>query len=328
MMEKFEPKKFISKKIQELRTQSGERKILVAVSGGLKSLVCFEIARNAKIKDQSQVIPLMIDTGMLRATVDKNHNITQTEVKQTEVYFKKRYDLNLDVWDEGERFLAALKGIVDPVEKRKVFSDTFYRIMSQALRSYSADVLVVGTTISDIIETQKGIKIHFNVLHEAGINPMMYGLQVSEPLKELTRTRVKMIAKILGIPKKYLSTQPFPGPGFAIRIIGEVTREKIEKIRMATNIVESELKNPRLSQCFPVLLADKVIGIQNDTGFIGDTIALRIVETSKDSLEAKPYKLSWVKIEKIVRRIINEVPGVVRVVYDVTPKPPGTIEFV
>lgn len=326
-MERFEPRKFILRKSQALRSQSGEGKVLVAVSGGLKSLVCFEIARNAKIREQDQVIPFMIDTGLLRAEIDKDNNIIQTEIKQTEEYFRKRYNITLERWDEQEKFLTALKGVVLPDEKRKIFRDVFYKILSQAMRSYSADIIVQGTTLSEIIETQKGIKIHFNVLHEAGINPQLYGVQIFEPLKELTRTRVKMLARSLSIPQKYIQAQPFPGPGFAVRITGEVTRERIEKIRKATYIVESEISSARIFQYFPVLLVDRVTGIHNDTSVTGDIIAIRIVETSKDSLGAKPYRMPWPKIEKITKRILNEVPGVVRVLYDVTPKPPGTIEF-
>ncbi len=137
-----------------------------------------------------------------------------------------------------------------------------------------------------------------------------------------------MVARTLLIPQKYLYCQPFPGPGFAIRITGEITRERIEKIRKATGIVESELSNPKIFQCFPVLLTDRVTGIHNDTGTVGEIIALRIVEISKDSLEARPSKIPWGKIEKITKRLLNEIPGVTRVLYDVTPKPPGTIEFV
>jgi len=315
-MERFEPKKFVSKKVQALRSYAKGRKILVAVSGGIDSLVCFEIARNASIKVQEQIIPLILDTGLLR----------QSEVKNTEEYFRKKYGIELQKWDVQDRFFSSLKGIISSEEKRNIFRDVFYRTMGQALRSYSAEILVQGTILPDIIETQRGIRIHFNVLNEAGINPQNYGLTIFEPLKELTKNRVKMVAKTLSIPPKFLRLQPFPGPGFAIRITGEITHERVEKIRIATAIVESELSSPKIYQGFPVLLVDRVPGIHNDTVVTGDVIAIRIIET-KDYLSARPYRIPWPKIEKITKRILNEVPGVVRVLYDVTPKPPGMIEF-
>lgn len=317
-MERFEPKKFITKKIQAFRSLSSGKKTIVAISGGIDSLVCFEIIKNASKNQENQVIPLIIDTGFLR----------ENEIKKTQEYFQKQYNIELQKWERKDEFFNALRGIISPEEKRKIFREIFYKNISQAMRSYSADILVQGTTLVDIIETQNGIKIHFNVLHEAGINPQNYGLTLFEPLKELTKNRVRMVAKSLGIPKKFLLMQPFPGPGFAIRITGEVTYERVEKIRKATVIVESELNSPKIFQAFPVLLVDKVTGIQNDSGTTGDVIAIRIVETTKDALNAKVYKLPWIKIEKITKRIINEVPGIIRVLYDVTPKPPGTIEFV
>ncbi len=316
-MERFGPRKFISKKIQTFRSFADGKKILVAISGGIDSLVCFEIVLNA-VKDQKdRIVPLILETGLLR----------ENEVRETQDHFNKKYRIELQKWDRQDEFLSALKGIILPEEKRKIFRDVFYRNMSQAMRSYSTDILVQGTILPDIIETQKGIKLHFNVLHESGVNPLNYGLGLFEPLKELTKARVRMVARSLGIHPRYLRIQPFPGPGFAIRISGEVTAERVKKIRKATTIVESELNSPKIFQGFPVLLVDKVTGIQNDTSVTGDIIAIRIVEVTKDSLLARPYRVPWLKIEKITKRILNEVPGIVRILYDVTPKPPGTIEF-
>ncbi|HOJ30404.1 MAG TPA: ATP-binding protein [bacterium] len=316
-MERFEPRKFVARKIQALRSHASGKRVIVAVSGGIDSMVCFEIARNATIKQEGQTIPFIIDTGLMR----------QNEVKQTEEYFRKKYNIELQRWDKQNEFISALKGIVSPEEKRKTFRDIFYRIISQAMRSYAADILVQGTILSDIIETQKGIKTHFNVLHEAGINPANYGLSLFEPLKELTKSRVRMVARSFAIPPKFLRIQPFPGPGFALRITGEVTFERVAKIRKATEIVESELMSPKIFQGFPVLLTDKATGIQNESAFVGDIIAIRIVE-SKDSLSARSYRIPWIKMDKIAKRILTEIPGIARVLYDVTSKPPGTIEFV
>ncbi|MCM8821293.1 MAG: phosphoadenosine phosphosulfate reductase family protein [Candidatus Omnitrophica bacterium] len=316
-MERFEPKKFIAEKIRSFRAVTGDKRAIVAISGGIDSLVCFEIVRFAAKDQKNRIIPFILDTGLLR----------ENEIKEMQEYFQKKYGIELQKWDRQNEFFAALKGIVSPEQKRTIFRDVFYRTMSQAIRSYDADIVVQGTILPDIIETQKGIKTHFNVLNESGINPLNFGLRLFEPLKELTKTRVRMVAKSLAIPPKYLRLQPFPGPGFAIRITGEVTFERVEKIRKATVIVESELNSPKIFQGFPVLLTDRVTGIHNDSAVTGDTIAIRIVEVTKDSLLAKPYRVPWIKMEKITKRILNEVPGIVRVLYDVTPKPPGTIEF-
>ncbi len=317
-MERFEPKKFILKKAGAFKSLLEGKRAIVAVSGGIDSLVCYEIVKKTPKIEENQIIPLMIDTGLMR----------ENEVKTTQELFQKRYNVELQKWDRQEDFFSALKGIVNPQEKRKVFRETFYKNISQAMRSYSAEILVQGTILSDVIETQKGIKIHFNVLYEAGINPLNYGFQVFEPLKELTKTRVRMLAKALTLPPKLLKMQPFPGPGFALRITGEVTEERVEKIRKATSIVESELTSPKLFQGFPVLLVDKVTGIQNESSIIGDIIVLRIVEASKDLLTAKSLKLPWQKIEKVAKKLLKEIPGVVRVLYDITEKPPATIEYV
>ncbi len=316
-MERFEPRKFIARKIQALRSFASGKRIIVAVSGGIDSIVCFELALAATTKSNEKPIPIILDTGLLRLN----------EVKETEEYFRKQYGIELQKWEVQDRFLSALKGIIIPEEKRKIFREVFYRTMGQALRSYSAEILVQGTILPNIIETQKEIKTHFNVLQEAGIDPQNYGIILFEPLKELTKTRVRMLARSLSIPPKFLRIQPFPGIGFAARITGEITIDRIEKIRLATSIVESELSSPKIFQGFPVLFVDRVTGIQNNVAAVGDVIAIRIVET-KDTLTAKSYRVPWVKIEKIAKRILSEVPGTVRVVYDVTPKPPGTIEFV
>ncbi len=316
-MERFDPRRFILKKSQALASFAKGQRIIVAISGGIDSIVCFEIALKASLQTKEKPIPLILDTGLLRLN----------DIKETEKYFKKQYNIELQKWEVQEKFLSSLQGIRNPQEKRIVFREVFYRTLGQALRSYSAEILVQGTILPDVIETQKEIKMHFNVLQEAGIDAQNYGIILFEPLKELTKNRVKMLARYLSMPSKIITLQPFPGMGFAARITGEITTERIEKIRIATSIVESEITGTKIFQCFPALLADKIPGIKNDTGSLGDIIAIRIVET-KDPLTAKIYRIPWPKLEKITTRILKEVPGITRVVYDVTPKPPGTIEFV
>jgi GMP synthase (glutamine-hydrolysing) len=248
------------------------------------------------------------------------------EAEEVREFFGKK-GINLEVWNVEDVFFEALKGKVDPEEKRKAFRDTFYKILSQAVRSYSVDFLVQGTIAADIIETQKGIKTQHNVLSQIGLIPLHYGLTIIEPLKELYKNQVRQVAKALGLPKKIYDRKPFPGPGLATRIIGEVTRDRVEKIRIATKIVEEELKEKNIFQSFPVLLSDKATGIVEGKRLLGDIIAIRAIK-SEDALTATPVKILWKRLFKIRDRILKEVPGVVKVLYDITPKPPSTIEYI
>jgi len=215
----------------------------------------------------------------------------------------------------------------NPEEKRIAFRDTFYKTLRQAIKSYSGEFLIQGTIAADIVETQKGIKTQHNVLSQIGINPANFGLKIIEPLKELYKPQVRMLGKQLGLPKKVYDRKPFPGPGLAARVIGEVVPDKVEKIRTATAIVEDILKGKDVFQVLAVLLSDKATGSVGGKRVYGDIIAIRAVE-SKDAMTAKPCKISWAKLEKVRDKILAEIPGVVKVVYDITPKPPSTIEYI
>jgi GMP synthase (glutamine-hydrolysing) len=312
-MPKFNPKKFIKEKINELKKKIKDKKALVATSGGIDSTVCAILTKMA-IGDN--LVVFFIDDGLMR----------YNEAEEVREFFGKK-GINLEVWNVEDVFFEALKGKVDPEEKRKAFRDTFYKILSQAVRSYSVDFLVQGTIAADIIETQKGIKTQHNVLSQIGLNPLHYGLTIIEPLKELYKNQVRQVAKALGLPKKIYDRKPFPGPGLATRIIGEVTRDRVEKIRIATKIVEEELKEKNIFQSFPVLLSDKATGIVEGKRLLGDIIAIRAIK-SEDALTATPVKILWKRLFKIRDRILKEVPGVVKVLYDITPKPPSTIEYI
>ena len=310
---KFSPKKFIKEKVEELKKKIKDKKALVATSGGIDSTVCAILAKEAIGEN---LIVLYIDDGLMR----------ENEAEEVSKFFQKKR-INLEVWNVEDNFFEALKGKIDPEEKRKAFRDVFYKTLAQAVRSYSVDFLIQGTIAADIIETQKGIKTQHNVLSQIGVNPLFYGLTIIEPLKELYKHQVREVAKTLGLPKKIYERKPFPGPGLATRIIGEVTRDKVEKIRKATKIVEEELIGKDIFQAFPVLFSDKATGIIEGKRMLGDIIAIRAV-SSKDALTAQPVKISWEKLFKIRDRILKEVPGVVKVVYDITPKPPSTIEYI
>jgi len=312
-MSKFNSKKFIKEKVNELKKKIKDKKALVATSGGVDSCVC---AILTKMAIGNNLIVFFVDDGLMR----------YKEAEEVRDFFAKK-GIDLEIWNVEDAFFEALKGKIDPEEKRKAFRDTFYKILSQAVRSYSVDFLIQGTIAADIIETQKGIKTQHNVLSQIGVNPLHYGLTIVEPLKELYKHQVRQVAKTLGLPKKMYDRKPFPGPGLATRIIGEVTRDRVEKIRIATKIVEEELTEKNIFQAFPVLFSDKATGIVEGKRLLGDIIAIRAVK-SEDALTATPVKILWKRLFKIRDRILKEVPGVVKVLYDITPKPPSTIEYI
>ncbi|HDD64983.1 MAG TPA: glutamine-hydrolyzing GMP synthase subunit GuaA [Firmicutes bacterium] len=310
---RFYPKKFIREKIEEIRKKVGDKKALVATSGGVDSTTCAVLAQKAL---GDNLVVIFLENGLMR----------EGESEEINKFFSKR-GIELQIWDVKEKFFEALKGKIDPEEKRKAFREVFYKTLGQALRSYSVDFLIQGTIALDIIETQKGIKTQHNVLAQIGINPAHYGLKIIEPLKELYKPQVRKVAKELGLPKSICERKPFPGPGLAIRILGEVTPERVEKIRMATVIVEEMIKSDKIFQVFPVLFSDKATGVIEGKRVLGDVIAIRAIE-SKDGTTGRPYKIPWPKLEKVRDKILKTVPGVVKVVYDITPKPPSTIEYI
>jgi len=311
---RLSPTKFIKEKVEEIRKTVVEgKRALVAVSGGVDSVVASFISYRAIPEN---LVVLFLDDGLMR----------ENEGKQINEFFARK-KIELQIWDVQRNFFDALKEKVDPEEKRKAFRDVFYKTLGQALKSYSCEFLIQGTIAADIVETQKGIKTQHNVLSQIGINPAFYGLQIIEPLRELYKPQVRRLAKMLGMPKKIYDRKPFPGPGLATRVIGEVTPERVEKVRMATSIVEKELTSSKIFQVLAVLLNDKATGMLEGKRHFGDIIAVRAVE-SKDALTARPYKITWSKLEKVRDRILKEVPGVVKVMYDVTSKPPSTIEYI
>lgn len=310
---RLSPAKFIKEKVEAIRKTVKGKKAIVAVSGGVDSIVATFISYRAIPED---LTVLFLDNGLMR----------ENEGKQINDFFARK-KIELQIWEVQRNFFDALKEKVDPEEKRKAFRDVFYKTLGQALKSYSAEFLIQGTIAADIVETQKGIKTQHNVLSQIGINPAFYGLKIIEPLKELYKPQVRRLAKMLGMPQKIYDRKPFPGPGLATRVIGEVTPERVEKVRIATSIVEKELTSSRIFQVLAVLLSDKATGVVEGKRNFGDIIVVRAVE-SKDALTASPYKITWSKLEKIRDKILKQVPGVVKVVYDVTPKPPSTIEYI
>jgi GMP synthase (glutamine-hydrolysing) len=230
--------------------------------------------------------------------------------------------------DSRREFLGALAGLTDPEDKRNAVTRTFYdNVFRRLVRESGATVLFHGTILTDIEETVAGIKRQHNILAQVGIDPEKeYGYQVIEPLKTLRKDGVREVAKVLGLPDHVANRMPFPGPALATRIVGEVTTERLDAVRAATAIVEEELAGVKAFQYLAVLLEDKATGIRNNQREFGQIIVVRCLH-SVDAREATAVELPWPKLHRICERITS-LPGVNRCLYDLTPKPPATIEYV
>ena len=225
-------------------------------------------------------------------------------------------------------FLEALAGLTDPEDKRNAITHTFYaKVFGRLVRETGAQCLLHGTILTDIEETVAGIKRQHNILAQIGIDPeKQYGYEVVEPLKTLRKDDVREVAKVLGLPDRIIHRMPFPGPALAARIVGEVTAERLATVRAATAIVEEELADTRAFQYMAVLLADRATGIRNGKREYGDIAVVRCVD-SVDARQATVVEVPWPKLHRICERI-TAIPGVNRCLYDLTPKPPATIEYV
>ncbi|MCX8162624.1 MAG: glutamine-hydrolyzing GMP synthase [Candidatus Bathyarchaeota archaeon] len=313
-MDKFDPKSFIEERIVWLRNEIGCEDAIVALSGGVDSSVTAMLGFKAI---GSRLKPIFLDDGFMR--------IGESDGVRT--IFDK-LGVKVHVYDVEDEFLGALRGVRDAEEKRKRFRETFYRVLSRIARELGVRVVLQGTIAADIVETRRGVKTQHNVLEQIGIDPLRsYGFKVIEPLKDLYKDQVRLVARELGLPDEVVKRKPFPGPGLSIRILGEVTSDKLSVIKKATAIVDEELSDIDCFQAFPVLLEGMATGLSRDGGRkYGYMIALRIVE-SEDAMTARYMKLDWSRLEKVRDKLIAEIPEVSRVLYDITDKPPATIEF-
>ncbi len=297
---------FVQKAIEEIRERVKDGKAIIALSGGVDSSVCAVLAHKA-IGDR--LIPVFVDTGLMRAG----------EPERIKEIFGPMGLVFVDAKDE---FFKALKGVTDPEQKRKVIGELFVRIFEKIAEEHGAEYLIQGTIYPDVIESQGGIKSHHNV----GGFPTKYKFKdVIEPLRELYKDEVREIARYLGLPEEISERMPFPGPGLAVRIVGEVTPEKVEIVRKANAIVEEELKDFKKWQAFAALIG-KATGVKGDMRVYGYIIAIRAVD-SRDGMTADVLEIDYETLRRITLRITSEIPEVTRVVYDLTPKPPATIEF-
>ncbi|MDO9572938.1 MAG: glutamine-hydrolyzing GMP synthase [Candidatus Omnitrophota bacterium] len=312
---------FIKEAIANIKITVGKDKMVLGLSGGVDSSVAALLIHKAIGKNSRCIF---IDNGLLR----------KGEAEQIKAVFKNLYHLNLSYVDRSKRFLERLKGITDPEEKRKIIGDEFVKVFEEeAKKIKGVKFLGQGTLYPDVIESisptggpSRKIKSHHNV----GGLPAHMHLKLIEPLRELFKDEAREIGRQLGLPENIILRQPFPGPGLAVRIIGEITRERLELLREADKRVIEEISKAGLYeqiwQSFAILLPIKSVGIMGDERTYENVAALRCV-SSFDGMTADWVKLPYEVMERISNRIINEVKGINRVVYDISSKPPATIEW-
>jgi len=306
--------KFVEEEIASIRTAVDGRLAVNALSGGVDSSVVTVLGFRA-LGDRLKTV--FIDNALMRE--GEPQRVVQTFADM---------GIPVELIDAREDFLQALAGLTDPEDKRNAITRTFYsKVFGRLVRESGAKFLLHGTILTDIEETVAGIKRQHNILAQLGIDPeKQYGYQVLEPLATLRKDGVREVARLLGLPAATANRMPFPGPALAARVVGEVTRDRLATVRAATAIVEEELAGLDVFQYMAVLLEDKSTGIRNNTREFGQIIVVRCID-SVDAREASVVEIPWPKLKRISDRI-TAIPGVNRCLYDLTPKPPATIEYV
>lgn len=307
-------KAFIESQVGAVRAAVGSARAISALSGGVDSSACTVLAHRAL---GGQLTSLFIDTGLMR----------EGEPALVRDAFSK-LGIPVEIVDARSDFFSALAGKTDPEEKRKAFRYTFYKVFGREVLRSKAPFLIQGTIAADIIETRGGVKTQHNILEQIGIDSDKdFGFKVIEPLKELFKPEVREVSRELGLPEAIYGRMPFPGPALAARIIGEVTPARVALVRKATRIVEEELMPLRPFQAFAVLFNDMGTGVEEGKRRFGHVIVVRSVE-SRDAMTAEPTRVPWEVLTKLARRITQEIPEVSRVAYELTSKPPATIEYI
>ncbi|MCW4034244.1 MAG: glutamine-hydrolyzing GMP synthase [Candidatus Bathyarchaeota archaeon] len=314
----WKPESVVDKAIKEIKEIVGNGTAIIGLSGGIDSSVATFMAAKAL---GERLLAIYVDHGFMR--------LGETEYVESTF---KNLGVNIIAIHAQDRFMKRLEGVIDPEEKRKIIGEEFIRVFEEAARKIAADYLIQGTIYPDRIESgfrkhSDTIKTHHNV---GGLPEDIEFKKIIEPLRDLYKDEVREVAKIMGLPNELVTRQPFPGPGLAVRIIGELTKEKTDLLRKADKIVTDEIENVGLGDClwqyFAVLTETKSTGVKGDSRAYGFTIAVRIVE-SKEAMTAGFARIPYDVLEKISTRITNELPQVTRVVYDITHKPPATIEW-
>jgi GMP synthase (glutamine-hydrolysing) len=308
----------IERAVEEIRAQVGTERVICGLSGGVDSAVAAALVHKA-IGDQLACV--FVDTGLLR----------RNEAEQVEDTFLRQFKIDLVHVKAGDRFLGALDDVIDPERKRKIIGELFIRVFEEAARDLGdARFLVQGTLYPDVVESGGTDNANIKSHHNVGGLPDDMDFELVEPLRHLFKDEVRAVGEELGLPEEIVWRQPFPGPGLAVRIIGTITPERVEILQQADAVVVEEIKRAGLYreiwQSFAVLPAVKTVGVMGDDRTYAYPIVLRAV-TSDDAMTADWARIPYDVLERISSRIINEVPGVNRVAYDITSKPPGTIEW-
>jgi GMP synthase (glutamine-hydrolysing) len=304
--------------VDEIRAQVGKERVICGLSGGVDSAVAAALVHKA-IGDQLTCV--FVDTGLLRLG----------EAEQVEETFRRQFSIDLVHVKAADRFLGALDDVIDPERKRKTIGELFIRVFEEAARDLGdARFLVQGTLYPDIVESGGGDNANIKSHHNVGGLPDDMNFELVEPLRHLFKDEVRAIGEELGLPEEIVWRQPFPGPGLAVRIIGTITEERVRILQQADAVVVEEIRRAGLYreiwQSFAVLPAVRTVGVMGDDRTYAYPIVLRAV-TSDDAMTADWARLPYDVLERIASRVINEVPGVNRVAYDITSKPPGTIEW-
>lgn len=314
-LQALDVEKFIQRQVDEIKKIVGNGVAINALSGGVDSSAVTMLAHRALGK---RLKTFFVENGIMR----------EGEPKRIVSIFKSM-GIPVKLVDSKEQFFRALKGLTDPEQKREAITQTFYKkVFGKLVKESGAKFLLQGTNYTDVEETVAKIKRQHNVLTQLGIDTQKtFGYKVIEPIIELRKPAVRLVAKALGLPEEIYARPPFPGPALAARVIGEVTPQRIAIVRKATQIVEDELKSSGAFQYLAILHEDKVTGIKAGKRDFGYQIEVRCWD-STDAVTGSPTKLPFEILEKLADRITSEVKGVVSVTYNITKKPPSTIEAV
>ncbi|MDJ1430827.1 glutamine-hydrolyzing GMP synthase [Halostagnicola sp. A-GB9-2] len=298
---------FVPEAVEEIENEIGDANAVIALSGGVDSSVAAALAYES-IGDQ--LTPVYVDTGLMRKG-------ETDQIRETFSYMD-----SLRIVDAKDRFLEALSGVTDPEEKRSVIGEQFIREFEREAKDADADYLVQGTIYPDRIESEGGIKSHHNV---GGLPDIVDFDGIVEPVRDLYKDEVREVARALDLDELVAERMPFPGPGLAVRVIGEVTDEKLEVARESCHVVEEELEEYEPWQALAAVIG-KATGVKGDNRVHGWVVSVRSVE-SRDGMTARAQEIDWETLQRIQSRITGENENVSRVVYDVTHKPPATIEY-